>query len=142
MQATGGTPPYQFEIRKEDNTLVSSSDTAWNLSPGLYHIQVTDAVHCATSDTISVTVEVEIPDIRKDNFIVIYPNLVVDGKLRIEISEFVIIEGEQIIITDITGKTVFVSEFSSKKELDVSFLASGIYIIQMGCIKEKFIKQK
>jgi hypothetical protein len=141
LQATGGTPPYQFEIRKEDNTLVSSSDTAWDLSSGLYHIQVTDALHCITSDTISITLWVGIPDIKKDKFIVIYPNPVVDGKLRIEVSEFVIKEGEQIIITDIRGRTVLVSEYSSKKELDVSSLVSGIYIIQMGNIKEKFIKQ-
>jgi hypothetical protein len=141
LKATGGVPPYQFEIKKEDNTLVSSSDTAWNLSPGLYHIQVTDAMHCVTSDTISVTFEAGIPNIRKDNFIVIYPNPVVDGKIRIESSVSLIKEGERIIITDITGKTVFVSEFSSKQELDVSSLASGIYIIQIGYIKEKFIKQ-
>jgi hypothetical protein len=141
LKATGGIPPYQFEIRKEDNTLISSSDTAWNLSPGRYHIQVTDAVHCVTSDTISVTFEVGISEIKKDNFIVIYPNPVVDGKISIEASVSLIEEGERIIITDITGKTVFISKFYSKQELDVSSLAPGIYIIQMGSVKEKFIRQ-
>jgi hypothetical protein len=141
LKATGGVTPYKFEIRKEDNTFISSSDTAGNLNSGLYHIQVTDAVHCATSDTISVTSSVGIPDIKKGSFIVIYPNPVVDGKLRIDVSESVIKEGEPLIITDITGKIVFVSEFSPKKEWDVSSLVSGIYVVQIGNIREKFIKQ-
>jgi gliding motility-associated-like protein len=54
LMATGGVPPYKYEIRKEDGTLASSSDTASNLSTGCYTIQVTDAVKCVTSDTISV----------------------------------------------------------------------------------------
>jgi gliding motility-associated-like protein len=54
LTATGGVPPYKYEIKKEDGTVVSSSDVAPNLSVGLYTIQVTDNVNCVTSDTISV----------------------------------------------------------------------------------------
>jgi gliding motility-associated-like protein len=56
LTAIGGVPPYNFEVRKEDdNTLVSSSNSVANLSVGLYRIIVTDIVGCVTSDTIEVT---------------------------------------------------------------------------------------
>ena len=78
ISATGGLPPYAYKIETQGGTQVSSSDTAWNLSPGTYTITVTDAIitstvvktntpyaltlttypkptTCTTSDTISVT---------------------------------------------------------------------------------------
>jgi gliding motility-associated-like protein len=55
LTAIGGVPPYQFEIRKDDGTLLSSSDTASGLAVGDYMIQVTDYEKCVTSATISVT---------------------------------------------------------------------------------------
>jgi gliding motility-associated-like protein len=55
LTATGGVPPYQFEIKKDDGTIVSSSNTASGLAVGDYVIQVTDYVNCVTSATISVT---------------------------------------------------------------------------------------
>ena len=142
VNTIGGVPPYKYEIKKEDNTFISSSDTAWGLDAGIYHIEVTDAVNCVTSDTISVGLILGISDIRNNNSILIYPNPVFDGKLMIEDTKSILKDGEQIIITDMTGKIVFVSMFSSiKKELDVSLLASGIYVVQIGNIREKFTKQ-
>ena len=59
-----------------------------------------------------------------------------------EDSKFILKDGEQITITDMTGKIVLISMFfSTKTELDVSSLASGIYVIQIGNIREKFTKQ-
>jgi hypothetical protein len=55
LTATGGKPPYQFEIRKDDGTLLSSSHTVSGLAVGDYVIRVTDYVNCVTSATISVT---------------------------------------------------------------------------------------
>jgi hypothetical protein len=55
LTAVGGMPPYQFEIRKDDGTLLSSSDTVSGLSVGDYLITVTDYGQCVTSATISVT---------------------------------------------------------------------------------------
>jgi hypothetical protein len=142
LNVMGGKSPYQYEIRKEDNTLVSSIDTAWNLAAGIYYFQVTDAVQCVTSDTISISYVLGISDINNTHSIVIYPNPVLDGKLRIKIPEFVIEEDEQIIITDMTGKTVQTSLFySTETELNVSSLASGAYVIRIGKIRGKFIKQ-
>jgi hypothetical protein len=72
----------------------------------------------------------------------IYPNPVLNGKLKIEVSDYTIKEGEQIIMTDIIGQIVQTSVFySSKIELDVSSLASGVYNIQIGNVKRKFMKQ-
>ncbi len=55
LKAAGGVPPYKFEIRKDDGTLVASSDTASNLSSGVYKMTVTDHVNCVTTDTITVS---------------------------------------------------------------------------------------
>ena len=54
LEITEGIFPYQFKIEKEDGTLVSSSDTAWNLSVGNHIVTVTDAVNCVTSDTVTI----------------------------------------------------------------------------------------
>ena len=141
LQVTGGVPPYKYEIRKEDNTLVSYFDTAWGLAVGIYHITVTDAVHCISSDTITINSVSGILEMENANSILIYPNPIFDGKLIIEDTKSVLKVGEQIAITDLTGKIVLVSTFSStKKELDVSSLASGVYIIQIGNVREKFTK--
>ncbi len=80
--------------------------------------------------------------IDENSFIVVYPNPVLEGKLVIEDMECIIKEGEQIVIRDMAGKRVFVSLFSSlKEELDISLLASGMYVVQIGKIRKKFIKQ-
>ncbi|MDR0606302.1 MAG: T9SS type A sorting domain-containing protein [Bacteroidales bacterium] len=55
LTATGGIPPYQFEIRKADNTLVASSNIVSNLNAGVYRISVIDAAGCITSDNITIT---------------------------------------------------------------------------------------
>ncbi|MDR2407288.1 MAG: gliding motility-associated C-terminal domain-containing protein [Bacteroidales bacterium] len=55
LTAIGGIPPYKFEIRKEDSTLVTSLNNASNLSAGVYRITVIDNVGCVTSDNITVT---------------------------------------------------------------------------------------
>ncbi|MDR0603737.1 MAG: gliding motility-associated C-terminal domain-containing protein [Bacteroidales bacterium] len=55
LTAIGGIPPYKFEIREEDNTLVASSDSAFDLKAGVYRITVIDNVGCITADTITVT---------------------------------------------------------------------------------------
>jgi gliding motility-associated-like protein len=87
LSAIGGIPPYKFEIRREDSTLVAASDNASNLNTGVYRITVIDNVGCITSENITVT-ETPIPYIElhskgmetcesEDGFIWITPKNVV-----------------------------------------------------------------
>jgi gliding motility-associated-like protein len=55
LTALEGTPPYRYEIKKENGQVVALSDTVSNLSSERYKIKVTDANDCVAEDTISVT---------------------------------------------------------------------------------------
>jgi gliding motility-associated-like protein len=54
LNAQGGVPPYEFAIYDEDGNLITSSDTASNLSSGQYRITVTDNLGCLMSNIVSV----------------------------------------------------------------------------------------
>jgi hypothetical protein len=83
LAATGGIPPYQFEIRKDDGTLLSSSDTVSGLSIGDYLIKVTDYEQCVTSTTISVTIRGESQDTLSQNPICETGNYTIPNSVKI-----------------------------------------------------------
>jgi hypothetical protein len=143
LAATGGVPPYKFKIEKEDATLVISSDTASNLSAGVYTITVTDAVNCITSDTISVTVlDVGILDITNTNSsIIVYPNPA-NTQLHVKLGTQ---ETENYAIYNVTGQIIMQGKLSAELSIiNIESLMKGVYYLKiMG--KEtatiRFVKQ-
>lgn len=49
---TGGTPPYNYLW---DDPLMQTSDTAYNLAAGMYHVVMTDSNGCYSTDSILIT---------------------------------------------------------------------------------------
>ena len=135
LTATGGVPPYKFEIKK--GVLASFSDTAWDLSAGIYQIKVMDAVNCVTTDTISVT---SISGISKrannKSSIIIYPNPTT-GQLKItnyELRENIVMD-----VYDVYGKC-HVSRVTCNEIMDISHLANGMYFLKVNNNVVKVIK--
>jgi hypothetical protein len=48
---------------------------------------------------------------------------------------------ENIVITNLVGEIVLQKSVKGKIELDVSFLATGIYFIRVGSEVKKFVKE-
>jgi hypothetical protein len=71
--------------------------------------------------------------------ITIYPNPVVNGELIIENGQLK--SGENVQIFDVTGKIIVNYTLSIVNSIDVSALPQGIYIVKIGEMRGKFIKQ-
>ena len=108
---------------------------------GQYSVQLTDSNGCSAKSTaVSVTVVGIAAIVNELNFN-IYPNPVSD-QLTIDLGNFIPAPKMQIEIFDIAGRRVQQSKIESAvTKLNVANLNSGVYMIRIGSIVRKFVRE-
>jgi hypothetical protein len=120
VTVTGGTAPYTYEWSNNDVT----EDISF-LAAGVYVIIITDANGCSHTASFIVSFSVGISELADENAISIYPNPAKD-MIFIELGEKD--KADRFVLIDMTGKIVYEEAPNSNKfEVDVKFLADGLY---------------
>lgn len=122
VNVSGGVPPYTVNW---DHGPVGT--TLSNQSTGTYFYTVTDLNGCTYSDSAIISVGVSVnlhtpkPQIR------LFPN---------PASEYFVFNGlekaEQMVMMDITGKTVLERQVENNNKVIISGLPAGVYIVKVG----------
>jgi M6 family metalloprotease-like protein len=151
------TPPengqtVEYAIRTEYQNITSltwqTGLTFNNLEP-----QTTYLIHARSAEntyflagtpsgTLVVTpsIPANIADIEKEIALNVYPNPIIDGKFIVEIPED--IEDKIIQIYDVVGKLVLTRAVNRPKtEINISHLPNGTYIVKVGTVFARIIKQ-
>ena len=119
LTPSGGTAPYTFLWDNGETT-----EDVSGLDAGPYEVTITDANGCTYTITFQVASQVGITDIEEFGFTV-YPNPS-NGAFEIQG------EGEYTItITDLQGKVVLTESNSDNTSIDISFVESGIYLLEI-----------
>ncbi|HWB63759.1 MAG TPA: T9SS type A sorting domain-containing protein, partial [Chitinophagales bacterium] len=124
VAASGGTSPYSYLWSNSGTTATISGVAA-----GLYHVTVTDAHGCSSSDTVTVSFNVGIAQLGADKEAKIYPNPATDV-MYIQWNTNV---DAEISIIDLTGKVVKAFESNNQllNSLDIHALATGTYVLRI-----------
>jgi len=127
IEAEGGTPPYTFSWRIEDEDFSQDEDLTL-LFPGEYALQVSDSRGCmAVPDTILLEVITFVADLDLSDMIRIFPNpsqdiITFENNGNLDFTE--------IQISSFTGTSIATIPYR-EDHLDISSLASGLYIITL-----------
>jgi|GEM_PF-1986589 len=127
IDAEGGTPPYTYSWRVEDEDFSQDEDLSL-LFPGRYALQVSDSRGCmAVPDTILLEATTFVVELDLSDVVKIYPN---------PSQDLIYFEGgreydfKEIQIASFTGETVAVLPYR-EGSLDISSLAHGLYVISL-----------
>ena len=124
IDANGGTPPYSYQWRTEDEDFSNEEDLDL-LFPGVYNVIVTDSRGCQiVSDSIVVDALTFVADIELSKAIHVYPNPVMDV-LHVDIDN---LSATAWSIQDISGRVIYQSQ-QINSSIDVSGLDPGVYIL-------------
>lgn len=127
VQIFGGTPPYIYQW---DDDAAQTTDTAFNLAPGDYVIEIKDKNGCETKEFLSVDIISSQHDLEAQ---FIYPN---------PTNDWVYISNtngtyEHLVVYDSNGKVVMETALgSSGNQIDLSQLISGCYIVTVSGNKD------
>ena len=55
VQPMGGTTPYSYDWQDSSSMTVSTGATASSLAAGTYHVTITDAKGCTTTNSVTLT---------------------------------------------------------------------------------------
>jgi len=138
INVTGGTPPYSYLWRTEDEDFSNEEDLSL-LFPGVYVVEVMDDNGCIS---LSDSIQVESITSALSAAISVMPNPTSDY-LLIDVSDQY--DVEFLSIFDLAGRVVR-SPFIFKNQVDVSDLASGQYLLIIDAAQGqkglyRFIKQ-
>ncbi len=139
---SGGTP-----VGTNSNTYAPATTTAGTY---YYYVEVTNtnttvngtqtATIASNAATVTVSAGSSIAETELDNTIKIFPNPITNGTLIVEIPET--INSPSIEIYDFTGKLLVLRTVNRPKtEINISHLPDGTYIVKIGSITAKIIKQ-
>lgn len=130
----GGTPPYTYQW---DDPSMQTTDTATNLSGGIYHVEITDSIGCILRDTIEVDGVSSIDDYEHKYNLKLFPNPntglfnlsfvphPADNELIIN---FYRLDGKLLISKSIPAERI---RPNLNMNFDLEGLAKGIYYIQI-----------
>jgi hypothetical protein len=129
VTVTGGIGPYIYEW---NDPAPSTTDTAFNLTRGVYTVKVTDANGCEKIDSIDVPTVVGIGGVISPGDVIVYPNPNQGWVGIYNLEEL----GDQItlIVTDSRGRAVIHESIrkASKYHLQLPrSIADGTYLISL-----------
>jgi tRNA G18 (ribose-2'-O)-methylase SpoU len=128
VTVTGGTGPYEY-LWNDPNA--STTDTAFNLSKGVYTVTVTDANDCEAMDSILVPMTVGIGIIHPGD-VAIYPN---PNQGWVGIYNLNVLGDEvNMVITDARGSTVLERPLGNLNDYQLNLpmsMVEGTYIISL-----------
>ena len=126
----GGKAPYTYLW---DDPSKQNTATATGLSAGTYHVSITDADTCHTTATATVSHHTGIGKPKSIIDVEIYPNPA-DQFVDLEVKSNKT-ENFEIVLYDELGRQVFHAiergKMSLKKQIDISELENGIYMIRI-----------
>lgn len=124
INIAGGTPPYEYTWRTEDEDFSTEEDLSL-LFPGIYSLEVVDALGCSIkSDSLRIDVTSSIASIELSNNISIAPNPVYDFTFIKNQSNFNI---ESITLVNTRGQEFTLT--MEKNRLNLSHLRDGLDIV-------------
>ncbi len=128
VDAFGGTPPYTYLWN--DNSS-QNTDTAFNLSPGVYECTITDASGCMIVESVQVDPFTNIKDLLKNN-VHLYPNPS-NGLFNISLN-LPRLSNVEIQIFSSIGKIVHTQTLNDiktgNKQINLKNLSAGFYLIE------------
>jgi choice-of-anchor B domain-containing protein len=128
VNIVSGAAPYSYLW---DDPANQQTDTAINLAPGTYHITVTDANGCSSTDSVIIGVNTGIGQ-NKNEYISVFPNPF-KGNLTLAYHFNEMKEPIQVLIYDLTGKLVY-NNLITKTEGNLNIktdLTQGTYLLQV-----------
>lgn len=136
LRAIGGTA-YQWYL---NGVAIPNATSSMYIAKedGQYSVLLTDANGCKALST-AVNITVGIAYLPGDHAFSIYPNPVSD-KLVVDFGT--VIQSQQIEIFDITGRRLNeLKSEGSKTEINVAHLSAGTYVVKVGNVVSKFVKE-
>jgi hypothetical protein len=137
INPSGGTSPYFYNWSPSGQT----TQTSTGLCSGTYTVCVTDANGCTTCDTVIIPMFVGLQEWTAAHPVQIYPN---PFSKKLEIGTT--FTGEMnVLLYDLSGRTVHREALRDKKEMDLGHLEPGIYFIHIvseaGYWRSKLVRQ-
>jgi hypothetical protein len=132
----GGTGAYTYTW-----SFGAGSDTATNLSPGVYSVCVNDANGCSACTSATVSFPTFIRTINRDDAFIIHPNPFNNTLTVIFTQQPAARNQKQVTIIDITGKEILRQQTSEEEiHLNTANLAVGFYLLRVGGENYKVVK--
>lgn len=133
IEAEGGTPPYSYTWRIEDEDFSQDEDLRL-LFPGRYALQVSDSRGClAAPDTILLETTTFVVDLDISDEVRIFPNPSPD---IIYLDNVGGLNFKDVQIASITGKTLVTMPYQ-EGAIDISVLDAGLYILSLRTTDDK-----
>ncbi len=138
----GGTAPYQYQWDENANNQTTS--LASDLSPGVYHVTITDSNNCTITYNGAVGFTTALENELGVNTFEIFPNPTSESvNLKIEMSSS---NSFVISIRDLSGKTIEYFNVSStssfSQSINLSSLSQGVYILEMELSEQEILQKK
>lgn len=131
----GGTPPYKFEVSKNDSIF-----SLFGLAPGSYELLITDNLNCVFRDSFNISISTNTNNFEKVKDIKVFPNPIErGGTLNVESLLDDPIMGWNLLSLD--GQIVIEGQWNNdqSKEIPVKNWKSGFYMLRMFTNKSKVI---
>jgi hypothetical protein len=136
--ATGGTGGYTYQWNYVSFLSDHTAANPLGTPPGslTFYVTVTDEEGCTDTDGVYITVigGTGLNDSKENIGLAVFPNPV-NGALNIKITGILYEKKIKISVTSISGQKVYEELYDVKqyfeKELDLSYLAKGFYILEI-----------
>ncbi len=127
----GGTPPYRYEWRSQQNNIVSTVQDPANLQPGTYQLLVTDDNGCTTSSSIRADQATPVEEYVLFRDLTLGPNPT-GGKFSLSFRHG-LGQPAELYLKNMFGHTLYRSNFllSSVNYFDPGNLAAGFYLVEL-----------